>query len=289
VPRTILLSPDPKPERILIVTLLIEGEDAFPEDEYVIGSNPPIEFDQFIRKASSIIVNQRTEVAFTSTKGFPCDGQYNIWVCKADDEKHRTEMTYELGVKKEAPSVELTAINASTSPDGAPSLPTITTGSARPSHPKSKPVVRLIPQAGAEEPPRPPEPMEKNTRNPPFARWMAIGATVGILMIAVFFFLNKKPVPQTKTVNTQAVAPDATSEPSAQFPTDLESAEVAEPNKNIKITTEENVLPTVQTPKTKVQKVVAQPATVVEKPQPMALPQTPPEPKPVMRSVTIEY
>lgn len=285
MPRAILLSPDPKPERILIVTLLIEGEDAFPDDEYVIGSNPPIEFDQFIRKASSIIVNQRTEVAFTSTKGFPCDGQYNIWICKADDEKHRTEMTYELGVKKEAPSAELTAINASTSPDGAPDLPLIATGPVR--QLKSKPAVHLVPPDVVVNP----EPTQRSTRNSAFGRWMAIIASVALLTITAFIFFNKKEEPpvQTKTTTTRVVIKqDATSEPSALSPTDPKSIEEDDLVETEEEAPKEEALPVPESAKPEPSKVLA-PIPTVAKPQSVATPENSAPPKPVMRSIKIEY
>jgi len=287
------LSPDPKPRQPLTATLILEGENVCQEDAYVIGSEPFIEWDKFVTKANSVIINQRTEVDFTSAAGFPCEGTYKIWVNKLDVEGFRTEITHELGVKKEAPPVEPIAIRASTSPDGAPSLPTIDDKHTPPPQPKSKPAVHIVPPTVVVKPPQAPVRTEKNTKNSSFGRWMAILASIALLLTAMITFLssNKKPLHQAKIATPVVTAEqDAESEPSALSPTDpTPAAETQAP------TPEPEPEPTPPETKTAPEPVVAAPeakkvvAPIVAPPATTKPPETPPASKPVMRSVKIEY
>jgi hypothetical protein len=285
------LSRYPKADEPISVTLLICGYEkgeplACVGDDYVIGSEPPIEFTKHILRVSSVSESHEAKLIFESQKGFCGDGEYKIWINKVDDEACRTEITYELGVKKDTLPIE--PIKISTSTDNTPSPQANTSESAPP--PKAKSLAHPLYPRTAEKPPQSPAPAENTKRKSRFGLVVAIGTIGALLIIAALIFFNKKEEPpvQAKTTTTHVIKQDATNEAPALSPTDPKSIEKDDLVKTEEEAQKEEALPVPESAKPEPPKALA-PIPPVAKPQSMATPENSAPPKPVMRSIKIEY
>ncbi|OGL62534.1 hypothetical protein A3C09_00100 [Candidatus Uhrbacteria bacterium RIFCSPHIGHO2_02_FULL_47_44] len=252
MPRTIFLSPDPRPNHPFTVTFAIEGLDASGKplavvgDEYCVtcATSGVILFDAHLVKIAHVDEksNHRAEIAFVSRDGFQDGGKtFSLAVTHSEDPTIREErdvsVAAPLAATAATPVLPIPPV-ALPAPAAPLALPAIATGPGTP-----RPGVPLIggpapaaalaaptvtPTAATPlAPATPPAPIPPPFRNTihPLVYALGIGIVFAIVLVGVQY--NAEPskavenqAPQATSVPATSDTPDAGNQPDTHEPAD---------------------------------------------------------------------